>query len=193
MKKKRAVVVCFDEMSLNACLHYEKHGDHLVGFQDFARGIGRTTARVNEALVVMVRCLSDKWKQRIGPFLSGNAMTRDTLKVTIEKGVEKLLNTGFDVRAIVADQGSNNRRVFHLLGVTEDKPYISSGQHRVWGLYGPPHLIKNVRNNSKKHSAIFEDKKLAHWDHIEIFYQHESMSSKFSCPKANKCSYFQLH
>ena len=46
--KKRAVVVCFDEMSLSACLHYEKHGDLVVGFRDLGSGIGRTTARANK-------------------------------------------------------------------------------------------------------------------------------------------------
>ncbi len=47
--------------------------------------------------------------------MSGNAMSEDTLKVNIVKVVEKLLNTGFDVRAIVADQGSKSRRGLHLL------------------------------------------------------------------------------
>lgn len=89
----------------------------------------------------------------------------------IKKGVEKFFNIGFDVRAIIADQGSNNRRASSSLGVTEDKPYFYSGQHCVWCLYDPLHLIKNVRNNLKKHNATFEDKKLAQWDHSEYFYQ----------------------
>ena len=82
--KKKVVVVCFDEMLLSAC------------FRDLGPGIGRTTARANEALVVMVKCLFDKWKQPIRYFLSGNAMEGDTLKVIIED-VEKLLNIGFEL------------------------------------------------------------------------------------------------
>ena len=61
----------------------------------------------------------------------------------------------------------------------------------MWCLYDPPHLIKNVRNNLKNRNAIFEDKKLAHWDHIEKFYQHDSMSSKFTlAPKLTNAHIF---
>lgn len=47
------------------------------------------------------------------------------LKQILEDGVTRLLATGLDVRAVVADQGSNNRKAFALLGVTESRPFFS--------------------------------------------------------------------
>lgn len=188
---KKVVVVSFDEMSLSVGLKYEKYDDMIVGFQDLGPGIGRATTRASQALVVMVRCLFDKWKQPIGYFFSGNAMKGHVLKQIIEEGVKRLLHIGFDVRAIVCDQGSNNRSAFMSLGVTEDKPFFDVDQHRVWCLYDPPHLIKSVRNNFRKYGAVFESKKSAQWKHIEDFYQQDSQAPKFSlAPKLTNAHIF---
>ena len=53
--------------------------------------------------------------------------------------------------AIVCDQGSNNRSFLHQMeNVTLNKPYIKYGDKKIFVIYDPPHLLKDIRNNLKK-------------------------------------------
>ena len=48
-------------------------------------------------------------------------------------------------------QGSNNRSFLHQMeDVTFNKPYINYGDVRIFVIYDPPHLLKNIQNNLKK-------------------------------------------
>ncbi|KAG7172197.1 Transposable element P transposase-like 2, partial [Homarus americanus] len=189
--KKRVVVVSFDEMLLSERLKYGTNEDMIIGFQDLGPLIGRTNAVATHALVVMVRCLFDTWKQPIGYFLSSSSVEGNILKHIIEEGVKNLLQIGFDVRAIVADQNSNNCSAFAALGVKENEPFFCVDDRRVWCLYDPPRLIKNVRNNLMKYGASFENTKSAQWSHIVDFYKKDSQAAAFSlAPKLTEAHLF---
>ena len=55
------------------------------------------------------------------------------------------------VQVVIFYQGSNNRTLFERqLKVTVEKPYFIASQHKVFVLYDPPHLIKNMGNNLEK-------------------------------------------
>ena len=47
------------------------------------------------------------------------------------------------------------------------------GQHEVFVMYDPPHLIKNVRNNPKKHGFIVEDHHVD-WRYICEFHEQDA-------------------
>ena len=51
--------------------------------------------------------------------------------------------------------------------------------HKVYVLYDSPHLVKNVRNNLKKHSFNM-DGNLVQWKNIEDFYLWLCMSGNTS-------------
>ena len=58
---------------------------------------------------------------------------------------------GLHVKVLVCDQGSNNRQFLKSFSeVTVDKPYFFYSGNKVYVIYDPPHLIKNVRNTLKK-------------------------------------------
>ena len=53
--------------------------------------------------------------------------------------------------------------------VTLKKPYIKYGDKKMFVLYDPPHLLKNIQNNLKKtHFEI--NGKILSWQHIVDFY-----------------------
>lgn len=48
---------------------------------------------------------------------------------------------------IVCDQGTQNQRMFKLLGGTEDRPFTIINEKKIFLIYDMPHLIKSIRNN----------------------------------------------
>jgi hypothetical protein len=56
------------------------------------------------------------------------------------------------------------------LGVTPDNPYfLDHNDERTFVLYDPPHLIKNIRNNMKKHGFVLNGN-LIKWQYVEDLY-----------------------
>ena len=97
--------------------------------------------------------------------------------------LDKLEQAGFSVKAVIADQGSNNRRALHtLLTVTEEQPFFIHGQKKVFVLYDPPHLLKNMRNNLKK-SGFVDDGALVSWSHIEAFFHFDKQNAVRIAPR----------
>ena len=63
-----------------------------------------------------------------------------------------------------------------LLEATKEKPYFVASdlsKTKVDVMYDPPHLVKNIRNNLKKHGFNINGLKIL-WQYIEAFYQHDS-------------------
>jgi len=58
-----------------------------------------------------------------------------------------LVDQGFDVVAIVCDQGASNRTAYKKLGVTTKNPYINTNERRIFCFYDVVHLFKSIRNN----------------------------------------------
>ena len=52
-------------------------------------------------------------------------------------------------------------------------------------MYDPPHLLKNVRNNLKKHGYTIGDSDIT-WDHIVEFYEKDSSKPVRTAPKLTK-------
>ena len=58
-----------------------------------------------------------------------------------------MVDQGFDVVAIVCDQGASNRTAYKKLGVTTKNPYINTNERRIFCFYDVVHLFKSIRNN----------------------------------------------
>ena len=57
--------------------------------------------------------------------------------------------------------------------MTQDNPYFLSSGKKIYVLLTPSHLIKNVRNNLKKH-GLSVNRKPVLWQHIQQFYDLDS-------------------
>ena len=105
----------------------------------------------------------------MGYYLSSGPIKSEMLKNLLFNCTEKVTGVGLNVKVVIADQGSNNRSLFQTqLGVTQENPYFVVSQRKIYVLYDPPHLIKSVRNNLKKHGFSVNGKPVL-WQHIQQF------------------------
>ena len=115
---------------------------------------GRTKYIANHAVAFMVRGLVGKWKQPVG--YSG-PMSGSTMKSLLFQCIEKLTGIALTAKAVICDQGSDNQSLFESgLNVSILKPYFIALEQKVYLLYDPPHLVKNVRNNLRKHGFVVD-------------------------------------
>ena len=179
----RIVAVSFDEMAIRGGLMYDEGRDEVDGFAD---GISKSKELANHALVLMVRGLYSKWKQPVGYFLGSGPMTGQDLKMLLLECIDKLTNIGLTVIICVCDQGSNNQNLFATqLGSSETKPFFMHNSRKVFTLFDPPHLLKNVRNNLKKHGFMLGETEIL-WDHVVAFYEADSSKPIRMAPKLTK-------
>ena len=95
--------------------------------------------------------------------IRGNSQLDISCRVVHKDSISKVENCGLSVKVIISDQGSNNRNMFEtVIGITEQEPHFMHNGHKVYVLYDHPHLVKNVRNNLKKH-GFNVDGNLVHW------------------------------
>lgn len=119
-EKKCAVLL--DEVSIMKTIEYNKVLDEIEGFEDLG-SLGRTNKLSLHALVIMVRGLYAKWKIPLCYFFTGNGIKGNNLVTIIEKCIKQILNIDLSPTCIICDQGTQNRRMYTLLGGTEDKPW----------------------------------------------------------------------
>ena len=90
---------------------------------------------------------------------------------------------GLDTIALICDQGTNNRRFLQTLEkVSTQQPYIVSNKKKVFVIYDPPHLLKNVWNNFMKSNYKYGDVEVR-WQYIVDFYNRDKAMSIRMAPK----------
>ena len=184
-EKDRVCSLLLDEVALKEGLYYNVKTDTIEGLEDFGN-LGRTHSVANQGLVFMVRGIASNWKQPIGFFLSRNATSGETLTILVQECLRKLYSIGLKVKTVICDQGSGNQRMFSLLGITRDSPFIHmNGREKVYFLYDPPHLLKSIRNNLKSH-IINVDGKDIKWHYIDSFYREDKKHGHTSMRLAPK-------
>ena len=167
----KLVVLAIDEIALKEGLTYDAGLDVVEGLCDSGNG---PRVLANHALGFMIRGIVDKWKQALGYFLSSGPMKGAEMKTLVIDCIQKLKAIGLTVIVVVGDQGSNNRNLFEKqLGVSLSAPFFMVDEQKVFVMYDPPHLLKNIRNNLKNHGYTWEDKSIE-WKYLEEFFKKDS-------------------
>ena len=170
-------------MSIKEGVSYDSGRDLLEGLDE---GLERGKVLANHAIGFMVRDLTEKWKQPIGYFLSSGPMSGKEMKSLLLDCIAKLKKIGPTVLVVTGDQGSNNRNLFEKhLGVNSDQPFFITDDQKVFVMYDPPYLIKNVRNNFKKHGFVIDGHDIL-WDHVKMFFDQDSPMPIRLAPKLKK-------
>ncbi|CAI6353573.1 unnamed protein product [Macrosiphum euphorbiae] len=145
--EEKKCVILLDEVSIMKSIEYNKILDEIEGFEDLGP-LGRTPTFGTHALVIMLRGLYKKWKFPFCYFFTGNGVKGDDLVIIIKKCVEKVMTRlNLIPTTIVCDQGTQNQRMFKLLGGTEDRPFTIINEKKIFLIYDMPHLVKSIRNN----------------------------------------------
>lgn len=130
-------------MKIKTLLEYSKPLDLVEGFEDLGH-LGRINKPASQALVFMARGLYSNWKLPIAYFFSVSSMSHSVLNKLIISTVEKLLEVGLHVKAVVCDQGTNNEAVYKDLGTSKENLFFYiNNKIKIYGIYDASHLIKN--------------------------------------------------
>ncbi|KAL0161347.1 hypothetical protein M9458_045072, partial [Cirrhinus mrigala] len=146
-----------DEMSLKEAVHYNEAADRVEGFEDFGKG-QRTPYVANYASGFM-------------------SMLFD--------GIRELRKAGMECLVFICDQAAGNRAMLTRLGVAKEQPFFSVDGIRVFCLWDPPHLIKNIRNNWRRHGFVLDGNEIT-WDILEDLYAYDSHQEIRLCCRLTK-------
>ena len=131
----------------------------------------------------MVWGLLSNWKQAVGYFLSSGPIDSKLLHTLLLECIDTAEEAGLKVKVVIADQGSNNRKTFDkLCKITEAEPFFCHKDKRIYVIYDPPHLLKNIRNNLKKNGFVVNGKEVK-WIYIEQFYNFDRQNAVRIAPK----------
>ena len=137
----------------------------------------------DHALAFMVRGLYKKCKQPLGYFLTVGTVKPETLQTLTQSCLEKLEKIGLETKALICDQGPNNRYFLQKLeNVSTERPDIVSNNKKVFAVYDPPHLLNNVRNNFKESNFKYGDAEVKR-EYIVDFYNMDKVMSIRMAPK----------
>lgn len=183
-EKQKLCAIVYDEMAIKENLVYDVERDSVEGLEDSGTG-GRTGYVANHAGVFLVRGLIEKWKQPVGYVLSSGPVNAKDLKQLCLQCIDRVQSVGLIPKVILCDQGSNNRSMLTSLGVSRTRPYFEHSGHKIFAMFDPPHLIKNVQNNFKK-TGFTLDGKAFKWEHVEQFYSFDSSLPIRMAPKVSE-------
>ena len=163
-------------MSLKQHLEYDRNYDTVYGM--------RNGKLLNQALVIMVRGLSNKWKQPIAFFYNNSTVSTADLAFLLRETITIIQETGLHIRCIVCDQGATNIAALRLLGFSKNSPYFPnpSIDRKIHVIFDPPHLIKSIRNNLQRHNIDINGE-IVSWQHIQSLYNLDKINSVRLVPK----------
>jgi len=80
-------------------------------------------------------------------YFSATSTKASTLSEIIVNHIQTLMDNGLIVRAVICDQGPNNRSVFTKLKLTKEIPRFINNNIKVSPLFDGAHLFTNLKNN----------------------------------------------
>lgn len=179
-ENSKFAVLVYDEVDIKRGLDYNCYHDHIDGFTDLGNERRNTIAK--SICLFLIRGLFSNYKYVLSYYSSQTNMKGDEIKNKLFENIELAENCGFQIVAVVCDQGSNNRSCYSKLGATSDKPYFIFRNKKVYALYDSPHLIKSVRNNLMASDLSTPDG-IASWSILEELYEIETNSTTKMCTK----------
>ncbi|XP_035824336.1 uncharacterized protein LOC101846722 isoform X1 [Aplysia californica] len=178
--QEKMCAIVFEEMSLKHGIKYDQTNDEVEGFEDFG-ATGGSKLHADHTLVFMVRGLSTNWKQPIPDVLSRGP----TKSAILQSVIHNIKQIGLTPKIVICDQGTNNRSIMKRLGVTTAQPFFHLEGLKIFAMFDPPHLIKNIRNNLKRNRFLFNDR-IVSWQFFDKFYDMDSTLPICMAPKLTK-------
>eukprot|EP00745_Piridium_sociabile_P001644 TRINITY_DN11012_c0_g1_i1.p1 TRINITY_DN11012_c0_g1~~TRINITY_DN11012_c0_g1_i1.p1 ORF type:complete len:747 (+),score=148.19 TRINITY_DN11012_c0_g1_i1:561-2801(+) len=190
---EKRVTLSLDGMAVTKALSYNHNKDELVGFVNCGE-YHRSDDIADQAIVLMIRGLTLKWKQVIGYFIAKHNLTTQTLQAIISDAVSALTQIGLHVDVIVMDQESSQWKWIKDRNVDLGKPYVLHDNVQSFVVPDPPHLIKNLRNNFTSKDIIFSlngKQMTAKWSHLQAMFALDSSKPVRCVPRLTE-SHFTL-
>ncbi|KAJ8714795.1 hypothetical protein PYW08_004776 [Mythimna loreyi] len=168
--EQKECAVCIGTLDVKQNLYYDGKKDEVIGFHD-VDGTQRLEP-ASTALVVMVRGLYHNWKQAIScSFLAPHQDYEDVIAYIL-KIISKMFEIGLTVRVLMSDVETDFIGFTKAKKITPKVPFFNINNCKVYHLYDPVHLVKNVRDYFTTNNVYFNGK-IAKWEHITECYDHE--------------------
>ena len=161
---QKCVAISFDEMQIKSDLVYRKSTGQMIGFTDmgdineefriFQNNIENSEEKsilrdfATHVIVYMARGIFTDLQYPFGYYASTGMTSAQLYPCTME-AVRVLSSIGFDVRALVSDGASPNRKFYKMMLVEQDELYWTLNPFEDEILYNfsdEPHLLKTTRN-----------------------------------------------
>jgi len=168
--------ILFDEVAIMKHIEYNKSLDLIEGFEDMGV-LGRFPKYAKHALIIMVRGLYSNWKFPLCYFLTNNGVKGKGLCVLIKSSIKEIVDIGLLTTALVCDQGTQNQKLFSLLGGIDSNPTTEIHDQKLHLIYDIPHLFKSVRNNLLIGDIQINIKKIVLHDIVQT-YEIDTKNSK---------------
>ena len=182
--RDKVCAIITDEMALKQAVHYDEPADTIKGFEDLGKS-HRSPFVANYASAYMVRGLFRKWKQLFGYCFTSGPIPHSRLQSLLLEGICELRKAGMECVVFICDQGAGNRAMLARLGVTKEQPYFEVDNVKVFCLWDPPHLIKNIRNNWRNRSFQLDGDEIT-WAILEDLYAYDSRQEIRMCCRLTK-------
>lgn len=125
-----------DEIHIRSELEYNAFMDRMDGI--CTDGLERENLIGREICVFMLRGLLSSWSFIVGHVISNTSISGEKIENNISKILNLYSKTNVDIRAIVCDQGPNNRKFYKNMGATETKPYFSFNEKKIYTFFCTP-------------------------------------------------------
>lgn len=104
--------IIFDEMKLDAGVHYSRKRDEIDGFVELSE---KTNRLADHALAFIIKGAVHKWQQPMAFYFSKGAASWPQMKAIIKEIVAAVVDTGLIPIALISDQGSSFQTAFKKL------------------------------------------------------------------------------
>lgn len=167
----RYCVLMFDEVYLQPHLNINMQYKCIDGLENLGDGCSNNIA--DHALVFMLQGINQKWKQPVSYYFVRSGVKTIKLKSILKDIISAIHEkTKFCVLATVSDQGSANVAAISALSVESGfgrDCIFKIGNHKIYHIFDPPHLVKCFRNNFLQKNIHF-DKHVAKWSDLQALY-----------------------
>ncbi|XP_061718126.1 uncharacterized protein LOC133525761 [Cydia pomonella] len=179
--KAKYCTVCIETVNLKNNMYYDISNDELVGLQEI-NGI-KTDELARMAYVVMLRSILVKWDQPVTYCLLGGIKHVAQLESWVDGIITSLLDIGFEVMALVTNQGSGVKKfATEIKGITPKKHYFVVNNKKIYYIVDFPQLLNYVRTNLGSKDISYNNKRFS-WQYIESLFQLESKKTHKIIPK----------
>lgn len=177
--------ICVDEISLKRHLFYQINNDKIIGFHEI-NGV-QMGEPATQALVIMARGIFFNWQQPLGYCLLSQSRKYKELNNWVDEVIEKVMEIGLKVVAVVTDQDSKFLNVTVERNVCLKKPYAIINGKKVYHIFDVHRLFKSIRNSLTKYNFEFltnkTTKTMAKWSDIEKFFREDTKRLYRLAPK----------
>lgn len=128
---EKFVTLSFDGMTLKKGIVYKQSSDTVTGFVDCSN-YHHGTQVANQGVLLMIRSLSQKWKQIIGYVICYHNLPSGSLGCLIQDAMEAVEKAGLTIKVITMDQESSQWKWVRENGATLERPFILHGNSQVF-------------------------------------------------------------